>query len=146
MKKVKNLLAGFAGAVSLNILHEGLKHRVADAPRIDLLGEEALNDSLSIFGKKIKDPDKLYAATLAGDLLSNTLYYSMIGAGKKHTWTRAIFLGLSAGIGAVELAKPLGLNEGTVARNNKVKTLTILYYLTGALVTAGIIKAFKSRS
>lgn len=142
MKKVQNLIAGFAGALSLTLLHEGLKRRLHDAPRIDLLGEEAVNVLMDKAGKPIKDDKNLYATTLAGDLLANTLYYSAIGAGGKYTWTKAITLGLSAGLGAVKLAKPLGLNEKTVARNDNVKLLTVLYYLSGALVTAGVIKAF----
>ncbi|KQR71466.1 hypothetical protein [Pedobacter sp. Leaf176] len=143
MKNIQNLIAGFAGALSLTLLHEGLKKQLDDAPRIDLLGEEAVNVIMDKAGKPIHDDKKLYATTLAGDLLANTLYYSAIGAGGKYTWTKAITLGLSAGLGAVKLARPLGLNEKTVARNDKVKVLTVLYYLSGALVTAGVIKALK---
>lgn len=142
MKNIQNLIAGFAGALSLTLLHESLKKQLNDAPRIDLLGEEAVNVLMDKAGKPINDEKKLYATTLAGDLLANTLYYSAIGAGSKYTWTKAITLGLSAGLGAVKLARPLGLNEKTVARNDNVKVLTVLYYLSGALVTAGVIKAF----
>ena len=142
MKNIPNLIAGFAGALSLTLLHESLKTKLNDAPRIDLLGEEAVNVLMDKAGKTINDDRKLYATTLTGDLVANTLYYSAIGAGGKYTWTKAITLGLSAGLGAVKLARPLGLNEKTVARNNNVKVLTVLYYLSGALVTAGVIKAF----
>jgi len=145
MKKVQNLIAGFAGALSLTLVHESLKRKLPDAPRIDLLGEEALQALLSKTGEPMNDSKKLYVATLAGDLLTNALYYSAIGAGRKYTWTKALTLGLSAGLGAVKLARPLRLNEKTVARNDNVKVLTVLYYLTGALVTAGIIKAFERR-
>lgn len=43
MEKLKSLLAGLGGAVVLNVLHEGLKGRDDNMPRIDLLGEEALD-------------------------------------------------------------------------------------------------------
>ncbi|KLT63956.1 hypothetical protein [Pedobacter sp. BMA] len=144
MKKLHQIFAGLAGAVALNLLHEGLKKTGRDMPRIDLLGEEALNDILGTVGGHIKNEKQLYLATLAGDILSNTFYYSLIGAGgKKHIWLKAIFSGLSAGVGATELAKPLGLDETTVARSNKTKVLTIAYYLSGALVTAAVLKAFQ---
>jgi len=85
MKKVHNLIAGFAGALSLTLLHEGLKRKLHDAPRIDLLGEEAVNVLLNKAGKSINDEKKLYATTLAGDLVANTIYYSAIGTGGKYT-------------------------------------------------------------
>lgn len=44
-------------------------------------------------------------------------------------------MGLSAGIGAVTLPEPMGLDPKPVAKNNQVKTLTIGYYLLGAVVT-----------
>ena len=140
MSTLKNLLAGLGGAVALNILHESLKKTSNDMPRIDLLGEEALQKSLNQFGAAIKDPDTLYAATLGGDLISNSVYYSLIGMGNpKNIWSKAVVLGLAAGIGAVTLPKPLELNPQPVAKNTQVKVLTVGYYLFGALVTAGII-------
>ncbi len=144
MSTLKNLLAGLGGAVALNILHESLKKTSNDMPRIDLLGEEALQKSLNQFGTAIKDPDTLYAATLGGDLISNSVYYSMIGMGNpKNIWPKAVVLGLAAGVGAVTLAKPLGLNPQPVAKNTQVKLLTVGYYLFGALVTAGILSSQK---
>ena len=142
MGKVKNLIAGFAGAVALNILHETLKHKSNNVPRIDLLGENALQKTLGFFGERIGDKDTLYKATLAGDVISNALYYSLIGAGSKdHVWTRAISYGLAAGVGAVTLPKPLGLDPEPVSKTQKTQLLTIAYYVVGAIVTGGIIKA-----
>jgi len=137
---IKNFAAGLAGAVALNIIHESLKKKGRDMPRVDLLGEEALNDILGVFGNTITDQDTLYKATLAGDILSNAIYYSAIGVGKRnYIWPRAIVSGLAAGLGAVKLAKPLGLNEKTVAATEKTKGLTVAYYVTGALVTAFVL-------
>lgn len=142
MSSSKKILAGLAGAVALNILHESLKKSCDDMPRIDLLGEEALQKTLKHFGKEINNENKLYTATLAGDIISNATYYSLIGYGRpKYLWTRAITLGITAGVGAVVLPKPLGLDPDPVARSPKVKALTIAYYLAGALVTASILNA-----
>ena len=136
----KNLLAGLGGSIALNVLHESLKKTNADTPRIDLVGEEALQKAAGLFGKKIENPDMLYNATLAGDIVSNAAYYSMIGNGNGNFWKKAVSVGLVAGIGAVTLPSKMGLDDRPVARNTQVKALTVGYYLAGALVTAGILK------
>jgi hypothetical protein len=145
MSKLKNLIAGLAGAVALNILHETLKKQSNDVPRIDLLGEDAIQKTLNYFGGRIDDKETLYNATLAGDIVGNTLYYSLIGAGQaKYLWPKAIFVGLSAGIGAVKLPKPMGLDETPVTKTDEVKVLTVGYYVFGALVTAAVVNLLKS--
>jgi hypothetical protein len=142
MSKIQNLLAGLGGAVALNIIHESLKHKGEGMPRVDLVGEEALQKSLNYFGTSIDDDANLYKATLAGDIISNALYYSLIGGrGSNHIWARAVFYGLSGGIGAVTLPEPMGLEPEPVNKTNKTKLLTVAYYLAGALVTGGILKA-----
>lgn len=144
MYNAKNLIAGLGGAIALNILHESLKKSGKNMPRIDKLGEEALQKGLRYAGSEINDESKLYGATLGADLISNALYFSLIGAGdKKHIWPKAIALGLAAGSGAITLPEPLGLDAKPVAKNTKVKTLTVGYYLFGALVTGCILKAIK---
>ncbi|MDN3722773.1 hypothetical protein QRD02_00135 [Aequorivita sp. SDUM287046] len=142
MRKLKNLLAALGGALTLNILHETLKNKAAYMPRVDLLGEEAIQKTLHQFDTTIEDKPTLYKATLAADIVGNTLYYSMIGmGGREHLWKRAIFYGLSAGVGAVVLPKPLGLNPKPVTKNTKTQVLTIAYYLTGGLATGLILNA-----
>lgn len=146
MGKIKNIIAGFVGAAAMNILHESLKRKSDQTPRIDLLGEQALNKGLSFFGEHIDDEKDLYKATLVSDLISNTVYYSLIGSGKqKYIWAKVFFFGLSAGIGAITLPKPMGLDSELVAGNDSKKALTIGYYLFGAIVTGLIIKAMKSK-
>ena len=141
----KNFLAGLGGAIVLNLLHESLKKKKMDTPRIDLVGEEALQKTLGYFGSKIENKDTLYKATLAGDLISNATYYSMIGNSTEHVWGKAISLGLVAGIGAVLVPKEIGLDDEPVAKNNQVKAMTVGYYLVGALATAAILTVLKSK-
>ena len=146
MGKFKNLIAGFAGALALNILHESLKHKSKDMPRIDILGEKALQKALGYFGTEIDTHDNLYKATLAGDLVSNTIYYSMIGSGGgKYIWPKAIFMGLSAGVAAVKLPEPMGLNPKPVAKNEQVIMLTVGYYVIGAMITALVLKSLSKK-
>lgn len=141
----KNFLAGLGGAIVLNLLHESLKNKKMDTPRIDLVGEEALQKTLGYFGTKIENKDTLYKATLAGDLISNATYYSMIGNSTENVWGKAVSLGLVAGIGAVVVPKEIGLDEKPVAKNTQVKVLTVGYYLVGALATAAILTALKKQ-
>lgn len=142
MSKIKNLLGGLGGAIVLNIIHESLKKKGTDMPRVDLVGEEALQKSLNYLGTSIDDDATLYKAILAGDVISNALYYSLIGGGSyKHIWTRAVFYGLSGGIGAVTLPEPVGLDPKPVNKTQKTKALTVAYYLAGALVTGALLKA-----
>lgn len=144
MGKIRNLIAGFTGAIALNILHEAIRKQGDNVPYIHLLGEDALNKGMVAIGEPIENEDRLYQATLATDVVSNGLYYSLIGAGKsKYIWPKALGLGLSAGIGAINLPNALGLDEAPTARNNQVKALTIGYYLFGALVTAITLKMLK---
>lgn len=137
----KNFLAGLGGAIVLNILHESFKKSRVDSPRIDLVGEEALQKVAGYFGNKISDKQTLYNATLAGDLISNAAYYSMIGNSPDQLWGKAVSMGLVAGIGAVTLPEQIGLDDKPVTKNTQVKALTVGFYLAGALATAAILKA-----
>jgi hypothetical protein len=145
MGKMTNLIAGLGGAVVLNILHESLKNKASGMPHIDRLGEQALQKSLGYLGTPIEDEHTLYLATLAGDVAGNAAFYSLIGGKNSLIWPKAIVFGLAAGIGAVTLPKPMGLDPKPVSRNAKATTLTIAYYLAGALATAAILKLFKNR-
>jgi len=141
MGLIKNLIAGFLGSVALNLLHETLRKNETNVPKINLLGEEALNKTLVAVGKQpIRDQEELYNATLKADLISNALYFSMIGGKRKLIWPKAVLLGLSAGIGAIKLPEPLGLDPKPVTATDQMKALTVGYYLFGALVTGFILR------
>ncbi|WP_374950008.1 hypothetical protein [Mucilaginibacter sp.] len=136
-----------ADAIALNILHETVKHFDKDAPRVDLVGEEAITKGLQAVGAVPPTGQNLYLSTLAADLLSNAFYYSLIGGGKrKNLLIRGIGYGAVAGYGALKLTKPLGLNDSTVTRTDKTKALTVAYYTLGGLVAAITIKALRQKS
>ncbi|RZJ65113.1 MAG: hypothetical protein EOO47_25985, partial [Flavobacterium sp.] len=112
MKVLKAILAGFAGAAALNILHETVRRFDADAPRVDLLGEEALTRSMNSLNLEAPTGDNLYASTLAGDIISNGIYYSAIGmAGSKNIYLKGAVAGLTAGLGAIKLPDQMGLDD-----------------------------------
>lgn len=134
---------GLAGALALTALHQYVKKKDPNAPRMDLLGMEAITKTLKDAGEPVPDENNLYYLTMAGDILSNAVFYSAAGLGKKQTWLKGALLGLAAGVGAVYLPKPMGLNEEHSTRTPETKTLAILYYLTGGLVAAGGIKLLR---
>ncbi len=137
---IKNLTAGLIGSAALNILHEVVRKNVNNAPEINLLGAEAVSKTLSQYGRPINDPDDLHKVTLELDLIANAAYYSAIGSGGKYIWPKAIAMGVSAGIGALKLPRPLGLNPIPVTETRQKQVLTVGYYLFGALVTALALK------
>ena len=140
MKIVNALAGGFAGAIALNLLHETVRRFDPKAPRIDLLGEEALNRTLTNFNAQPLKGKNLYLATLAGDVISNGLYYALIGFGeKKNIWLKGASIGLAAGFGAIEIPKTAGLDDKPVTKTNKTKILTVAWYFIGGLVACAVI-------
>ncbi|MDB5021607.1 MAG: hypothetical protein JWQ28_2734 [Pedobacter sp.] len=147
MKLIQALIGGFAGAIALNLLHETVRQFDSKAPRVDLVGEEALTKGLSAIGIDPPTGNSLYAATMAGDVISNGIYYSAIGLGNpKYIWLRAAVTGISAGVGALTLPKPMGLDDTPVTQTEKTGALTVAWYLFGALVTAGVLSKLQHKN
>jgi len=141
MRALYALEGGVAGAAALTLIHETVKKAVPNAPRMDLLGMSALSKGLKVIGAKTPDERRLYGLSLTGDLISNTVFYSFAGIGKKeNALLRGAALGLAAGLGAVLLPKPLGLNQDTSNRTVPTKVMTVGLYVVGGLVAAGVMK------
>lgn len=144
MKALQNLIGGITGAVALNIIHQTAQAITHDAPRVDLVGEEAIKKGLNKMGVEPPKGNNLFAAALVGDLFSNALYYSMIGAGKdKYLFYRGVASGLSAGIGALTLTKPMGLSDAPITKTSQTKVMTVAWYLLGGVVAALTIKTLR---
>lgn len=142
MKDIRFIAGGLAGAVALNILHETAKRLDPEAPRIDLVGEEAVSKVVEMTGAEPPKGQNLFAATLGADVISNAMYYSAIGlGGNKGILMRGAGYGLAAGIGALSLTEPLGLDDEPITKTAKTKVLTVAWYVFGGLVTALAIKA-----
>jgi hypothetical protein len=136
------LANGLVGAAALTAIHE-LGRRTVDAPpRMDVVGMRAVRRLYELCGCKPPDAGRLFGVTLAGDLLSNALYYSAAAntAGRA-TWTRATALGIAAGLGAVLLPGPLGLGKPPHNENTRTRVLTVAYYLAGALIATAAARA-----
>lgn len=138
--KLSSILGGLAGAAALTLLNEGAKRVSPNAPRLDLLGQNALakfmkgNDMLS------KTASQVFP--LAGDLISNSLFFGMSrGDSAGSTMVRGALLGLGAGVGAVTLPETLGLEQKFTNKTNETKLMTIGWYLVGGIVAAAVINA-----
>ncbi len=144
--KGRALIAGLAGSVVLTTIHEITRRINPNAPRMDLLGMQALSKSLR--GMEVKPPgeDKLFGYTMAGDVIGNALYYSLAGVtSKKHVVRNATLLGLSGGIGALSLPKPMGLDTEPSNRTRETQLLTVLLYTVGGLAAGVTMKLLQSR-
>lgn len=141
MKPIAALSGGLAGAAAVTLIHESVKKLVPQAPRMDLLGMNAISKGLNAAGIQTPTNTKLFAIALTGDLLANSLYYSIAGIGhEKNIWLRSAALALAAGIGAVVLPGPLGLEERHSNRTTSTKLMTVALYVAGALVTTAVVK------
>ena len=144
MSPLRSLLAGAAGAATLTALHQAAVALVPRAPRMDVLGMRALDRAAHAAGAETPQP--LYGLTLAGDLLANTLYYSLVGAGRPEgAWTRGAALGLAAGVGAVALTPLLGLGRAPSGRTPATAAMTVAWYTLGGLAAAAVASAGRPR-
>jgi hypothetical protein len=130
-------LAGAVGAVTTNALHELTRRSIPDAPRVDILGMQALAKTLDVLGAPVPKGNALYNATLAADLVSNGAYFAGV-APWPSPLLAGLVLGVAAGIGAVMLPEPLGLSTAPTSRTAATSVLTALLYTAGGLA-AGLL-------
>lgn len=134
---LQSFVSGLGGAVVLTLVHQTAKELTPDAPRMDVLGMRGLRKLLAAADAPQPDAKTAYNATMAGDLLANGLYYSLVGTGPD-AWWRGAALGVAAGVGGVVLPGPLGLGDGPSNRTPQTKLMTVAWYTLGGLVAAGL--------
>jgi hypothetical protein len=133
------LFSGLAGASTLTTIHQAAQRLLPNAPRMDVLGMRAIARSLRAVDQAPPPGQQLYEVTLVGDLLANSLYYSLVGVGRPQgAPARGAGLGLLAGLGAVALPGPLGLGQAPSNRTPATTVMTIAWYLLGGLA-AGLV-------
>lgn len=139
------LAAGFCGAVALTSVHQLARRITNEAPRMDVLGERALARTITATGRPLPMQPVLHRWALAGDLLANSAYYSLVACGRNtHMWTRGVALGLAAGAGALLLPRRLGLGDAPRSHHIGNQIMTVAWYLVGGLAAAGAGRALKS--
>jgi hypothetical protein len=108
---------------------------------------EAISKSLEAVNVEVPEEDNLFKITMAGDIITNSLYYSLASVGdEKRMLLRGIVLGLAAGFGAVYLPKPLGLDETPSNRTAETKLMTVGLYLAGGLVASLTSKLIEGKT
>ncbi len=129
-------VAGAAGAITTNVLHEITRRLTPAAPRVDLLGMQALARGLQSLGFEAPVGGNLYRLTLAGDIVSNSAYFGLVARGPRDmALPVGAALGILAGVGAVVLPQRLGLSATPTERTTLTKALTVLLYTAGGIAT-----------
>ena len=147
MSTLEALGSGLVGATALTAIHESARRTFSDAPRMDVLGERAIARSIRMAGSEPPPEDRLHSAAMVGDILANSLYYSLVGLGEPRTaLVRGALLGLAAGIGGVMLPGPMGLGNEPSARTPATKAMTIGWYLAGGIAAAAAFQWISRRS
>ena len=138
MKIFRSLIGGLAGASVLTLMHQFLKNNLDDAPRMDLLGEEALDRGLDVIGVAPLEHEKAQKVTLAGDLILNTLFFSA-AATTISSCSKGTLLGIAAGLGGIYLPEKMGLNPEHSNKNLNTKIMTVGLYALGGYVAGKVI-------
>jgi hypothetical protein len=134
---LRSLASGAIGALAVTALNEGARRRIRHAPRMDVIGMRALASVMRKVGRRPPRGRALFRQTLAGDLISNTLYYALVGAGSRQTrLSRGIALGAAAGLGAALLPPLLGLGRQPGERRPRTPLLTVAWYTAGGIAAA----------
>lgn len=145
-KTLRALGSGLAGAAALTLVHQTAKALTDLAPRADILGMRAIAGAIRKTGAPSPPDDQLYPLALAGDLLGNTLYYSLVGTAEGlSALLRGGALGLAAGVGALALPGPMGLGSRPTNRTLPTQVMTVAWYLIGGLVAAGVSTVLAGR-
>lgn len=140
---LKALGSGLVGAFTLTLVHETARRFIDDAPRMDVVGMRAISKTMQAAGAEAPVP--LHEAALVGDLLTNSLYYGLVGLGGREDALRnGALLGLAAGLGAVFLPEPLGLGRQPTEDSPQTELMTVAWYLLGGLAAGAAYGAIAS--
>jgi hypothetical protein len=139
------VVAGACGAVALTAVHQVARRLSDEAPRMDVLGERAIARSIEAAGGQAPPQPVLNRWALAGDLIANSAFYSLVACGRHaHMWRRGVAMGLAAGAAALVLPQRLGLGDAPKSQHLGNQIMTVAWYLIGGLAAAGTGRALKA--
>lgn len=142
MSFAKATASGLVGACTLTLIHESARRVIPNAPRMDILGMRVIARSFKQFGGGTLSADQAHTMSLVGDIVSNSLYYSLVGLAKpRNALLLGTALGLAAGVGAVVLPAQVGLGDAPSGRTNETKAMTVGWYLAGGVVAGLVFQA-----
>ena len=146
---LKELGSGVAGALALTAVPETARRTIPRAPRMDVIGRRAIARPIRALGINPPAGNRLQAAALTGDVISNALYYSLVGIGDprgRDVWRRGVVLGVAAGLGAALLPPVLGLGRQPGHRGVLTHLLTITWYTLGGIAAAATFQAWRKNA
>lgn len=145
--KFSSVIGGLAGACALTLINQVVSKVDREAPRLDLLGMNAVAKFFKGSHGAPSVVQKLFPVSMAGDLMSNTLYYALASSRSRDTTLiKGLALGVGAGLGAVVLPKPMGLDSSTTNLTRKTQAMTVAWYIIGGLVAAAVMSAIDENS
>ena len=147
MRLLRALGSGLVGACTVTLINEMARRSIPHAPRLDVLGMRAIAKVMRMAHRDPPADEPLRGIALAGDIVSNTLYYSLVAAGSSGdteerddccggVWVRGAVLGAAAGIGAAVLPKPMGLGSQPDERAPATQLMSVAWYLAAGLAAA----------
>ena len=140
---LKALGSGLVGAFTLTLVHETARRFIDDAPRMDVVGMRAIAKTMQAAGTD--PPVPLHEAALVGDILTNSLFYGLVGLGDSEDALRnGALLGLAAGLGAVFLPEPLGLGRQPTEDSPQTQLMTVAWYMLGGIAAGATYGALAS--
>jgi hypothetical protein len=139
------LMAGATGAVALNVVHQAAQSFTSDAPRMDVVARRAIAGGMEASGLEPPDEPTLQRWALGGDLVANSIYYSVIACGRPSgVWRRGLALGVAAGVGALMLPQRMGLGAPPRSHSFANQFMTVAWYTIGGLATAAVASRLRS--
>lgn len=140
MNTAQALGSGLAGAVVLTALHEGIKQIAPESPRMDQIGTQIVRKAKG--GNS--DNESAYNQALAGELVANSVLYSLVGSGEKNSWLRGLLIGAGSGLAAVLLPTIMPVKDGASNRSAETTAMTIGIYTIAGLAAAGMSTLFRN--
>ncbi|MBU6455471.1 MAG: hypothetical protein KGS72_27110 [Cyanobacteria bacterium REEB67] len=142
---IRSMVNGLVGACTLTIAHQVLRKLTPDAPRLDVLGEQGVVKLAQ--AAKIKMSEKqVQKLAFAGDIISNTLYFSQVGNKRGLlSLLRGASLGGAAGAGTVVLPGKLKLDSSATKMSPKTKALSISLYVLAGLAAGMAAQAGRKK-
>lgn len=142
---VKSLGSGLFGALALNVINEVARQYIPGAPRLDIVGKKGLAKAFEKSGATPPQGENLYWGALVGDVVSNALYYSLVGTNKgKNAWQKGAILGLASGVSTLILPRFFGAGQA-VNRKPQTQAMTVAWYVLGGLAAALAVRALSKR-
>ena len=123
-------------SLELTMLHQALKNNYSNAPRMDLLGEEALEKGFNTIGVEPPEEERLYNMTLAGDIILNSLFFSLAATTISSCSKGTLWEPRQDWMHPTE---KLGLNPEHSNKTIQTKILTVSLYTIGGYIAGKVM-------